>query len=553
MRLRTLIPAVLVLTSLPAGAVAQDAASVVAAASKAMAVDTLNSITYSGSARTGTFGQSKSIGEPMGPVNVTQITQYRRTINFVQAADPAALVSRATGPTQPPAVPGVPPPTPGVFNQNITGAQAVSSWTQGLNIWTTPWGFLKGAAANTPTVRQQSGVQVVSFTPPNLKSPSGETYSVTGYINPQNLVTKVETRVEHAVAGDLLVEFEYSNYHNMNGVQVPGRIVQRQAGLETFDAAITSATPNPPNLAELLTLPPPAAGAAPAGGAPPAAPAGPPPVEKIGDGVFKIGGNYTSLAVDMGDHILVIESGQNDARGMAVMAAAKQAIPNQPIRFVVNSHAHFDHAGGLGAAVAEGATILTYQHQRVGARAAPYRPADAHGRQPLEGVRSAHGCGSAHRRPRRAKGRERQGRRAPPRADRTQRWPARGLPAGGEAPVDGGPHGRESYARAARSPEVRGRDLRPSQARLQHLAAGSPADSRQAADEGRCHGGGRRRREVDAGSAVGKYVGRHPQSRTSTVLFELQPRAATPPPTRRPDPPSSRVAFRSRSDRSRSR
>ena len=360
MRLRTLIPAVLVLTSLPAGAVAQDAASVVAAAAKAMAVDTLNSITYSGSARTGTFGQSKSIGEPMGPVNVTQITQYRRTINFGQAADPAALVSRATGPTQPPAVPGVPPPTPGVFNQNITGAQAVSGWTQGLNIWTTPWGFLKGAAANTPTVRQQSGVQVVSFTPPNLKSPSGETYSVTGYINPQNLVTKVETRVEHAVAGDLLVEFEYSNYHNMNGVQVPGRIVQRQAGLETFDAAITSATPNPPNLAELLTLPPPAAGAAPAGGAPPAAPAGPPPVEKIGDGVFKIGGNYTSLAVDMGDHILVIESGQNDARGMAVMAAAKQAIPNQPIRFVVNSHAHFDHAGGLGAAVAEGATILTY-------------------------------------------------------------------------------------------------------------------------------------------------------------------------------------------------
>ena len=64
----------------------------------------------------------------------------------------------------------------------------------------------------------------------------------------------------------------------------------------------------------------------------------------------------------MGDHILVIESGQNDARGMAVMAAAKQAIPNQPIRFVVNSHPHFDHAGGLGAAVAEGATILTHKN-----------------------------------------------------------------------------------------------------------------------------------------------------------------------------------------------
>jgi glyoxylase-like metal-dependent hydrolase (beta-lactamase superfamily II) len=64
----------------------------------------------------------------------------------------------------------------------------------------------------------------------------------------------------------------------------------------------------------------------------------------------------------MGDHILVVESGQNDARGTAVMSAAKQAIPNKPIRFVVNSHAHFDHAGGLGAAAAEGAMILTHRN-----------------------------------------------------------------------------------------------------------------------------------------------------------------------------------------------
>ena len=97
----------------------------------------------------------------MGPVNVTLITQYTRTINFGPSSDPAALVSRATGPTQPPAVPGLPPQPAGVFNQNITGAQAAGSWAQALNIWTTPWGFLKGAAANTATVRQQGGLQVI--------------------------------------------------------------------------------------------------------------------------------------------------------------------------------------------------------------------------------------------------------------------------------------------------------------------------------------------------------------------------------------------------------
>ena len=356
---RIAIAALLLVISSTPVVLAQDAAAVVAAASKAMGVDNVGAIAYIGRARTGAFGQSKSIGDPMGTVNVTGVADYRRAINFAKPDTMAAIVSRATGTTHPPLVPGVLVPAPGTLNQTITAAQAAASWAQALNIWMTPWGFLKAAAANPATVRRQGGQQIVSFSPAGFTSPSGSAYTVTGYISNQNLVTKVETRVDHAVVGDLPVEFEYSGYQNMNGVQVPTRIVQRQAGLTTFDAAIESATPNPPTLAELLgpassTSPPPA----------PAAPssAAAPPVERIGDGVFKIGGNYTSLAIDMGDHVLVVESGQSDARGVAVMAAAKQAIPSKPIRFVVNSHPHFDHAGGLGAAVAEGATILTHRN-----------------------------------------------------------------------------------------------------------------------------------------------------------------------------------------------
>jgi glyoxylase-like metal-dependent hydrolase (beta-lactamase superfamily II) len=369
MALRTLSAAALIVALSWTTAAAQDARAVVAAAAKAMGTETLNSITYSGTARNGAFGQSKSIGNPMGPVNLTQITQYTRTINF-EKGEPTALVSRATGPTQPPTVPGVPAPMPGVFNQNITNQQVSANWNQALNFWLTPWGFVKGAAASGATVRKDGGQQVVSFSPAGFKSPSGQTYTVTGYLNNQNLVTKVETHVEHAVAGDLPIEFEYSNYQSMNGVQVPTRIVQRQAGMPTFEATITAATPNPKNLTELLTLPPapgraggpggPAQGGR--GGAPPAGPPPAPTVEKLGEGAFKIGGNYAALAVDMGDHILVVESGGSDARGQEVMAAAKQAIPGKPVRFVVNSHPHFDHASGLAAAVAEGATILTHRN-----------------------------------------------------------------------------------------------------------------------------------------------------------------------------------------------
>jgi glyoxylase-like metal-dependent hydrolase (beta-lactamase superfamily II) len=355
------------LAVLSAGGAAQNnAASVIANASKAMGVDNLTSITYSGTAQNGAFGQSKAIAQPLGAINLTQITMYTRTINFGAPAGPMALVSRATGPTQPPTVPGVPAPMPGVFNQNITSMQASTTWTQALNVWATPWGFLKAAAsAGNATVRSQGGQQVVSFSPANFKAPSGQSYTVTGYINSQNLVTKVETKVDQAVYGDLAVEFDYTNYSSMGGVQVPGHISQKQAGMETFNANITAATANPPSLADLLTPPPPAGrgGAPGAPPAPPAAPpAGPPMAEKLGDGVFWIHGNYASMAIDMGDHILVIESGQSDARGTAVMAAAKQAIPNKRITQVVISHPHFDHLSGVEAAAAEGATLMIHKN-----------------------------------------------------------------------------------------------------------------------------------------------------------------------------------------------
>src|SRR6187455_2672560 len=185
MLIRT-ISAVALVLGLTVNAAAQNATAVLAAASKAMGADSLTSITYSGTARNGAFGQSKAIGDPMGPVNLTQINGYTRAITFASPATPAALMSRATGTTIPPTVPGTPAPTPGVFNQNITGAQASAAWTQALNIWTTPWGFLKGAATATPdsiTVRPENGQQIVSYSPAILRSPSGQPYLVTGYIN----------------------------------------------------------------------------------------------------------------------------------------------------------------------------------------------------------------------------------------------------------------------------------------------------------------------------------------------------------------------------------
>ena len=48
----------------------------------------------------------------------------------------------------------------------------------------------------------------------------------------------------------------------------------------------------------------------------------------------------------------------NDARSNAVIAETHRLIPNKPIRYLVNTHHHFDHLGGIRAFVAEGATVV---------------------------------------------------------------------------------------------------------------------------------------------------------------------------------------------------
>ena len=356
----------LLVTAMSIGVGAQDAKTVIANASKAMGADTLTSLTYSGTAQNGNFGQSTNIA---GPLQMTAITSYTRSIDLNQPA------SRAFGPTIPPATPGYPVPMPGVFNQNITPRNM--AWTQQLQIWVTPWGFLKGAAANNATVRSErvSGAQynVVTFSPA-MKAPSGQAYRVVGYINPQsNMVDRVETWVEHPVMGDLHMDTAYSNYRDFGGLKVPGRIVQKQAGVESFTATITAASANPADIVTLLTPPPPAParGGGP-GGAPGGAPGGPggPPAppqvasEKLAEGVYRITGGYVALAVEFRDHILLMESGQNEARGLAVLGEARKVIPNKPIRYLFTTHPHFDHTSGLAPVVAEGITIITHENSK---------------------------------------------------------------------------------------------------------------------------------------------------------------------------------------------
>jgi glyoxylase-like metal-dependent hydrolase (beta-lactamase superfamily II) len=86
--------------------------------------------------------------------------------------------------------------------------------------------------------------------------------------------------------------------------------------------------------------------------------------EKLADGVYRIAGGYGSLAVEFKDYVVVIEAGGNEARGLAIIAEVRRLFPGKRIKYVVNTHPHFDHAAGLPPFVAEGVTILEHDNSR---------------------------------------------------------------------------------------------------------------------------------------------------------------------------------------------
>ena len=215
-------------------------------------------------------------------------------------------------------------------------------------IWTSPHGVVRAALANNATVTKQNiegrQMTVVSFVEKGKQR-------VNVYANDQNQIERVESWYGHPVAGDLKVVTHYGIYRDFAGVKFPNKIIQYQDGLPTLDLTITAVRANPPVNIEV----------------PENVRTNPVPVksEKAADGVWYItGGSHHSVLIELKEYLIVVEGPQGDQRSTAVMAEVKKLVPNKSIKYLVNTHHHFDHSGGVRAYAAEGVTIITHEVNR---------------------------------------------------------------------------------------------------------------------------------------------------------------------------------------------
>ncbi|OFW29156.1 MAG: hypothetical protein A3G76_07650 [Acidobacteria bacterium RIFCSPLOWO2_12_FULL_65_11] len=362
---KTLLALAVLATAAVSTVRAQDVKATLAAASEAMG--SVQTVQYSGTGTNAAFGQAYA---PGGPWATFKVTDYNVALDYV--ANTMRIRIERTNPDGPARGGGGlplfgagnpqrlnqalnnrvawnvnPNPAPGA-DPNVPQQAALAGRL--LEFWSTPHAVLVAAEANNAT----AAGRVIGFTI------FGAPVSVT--LGADNLVSKVEYRTDQPVVGDTLTEITYSQYKQFGRAKFPTRIVTRQGGFPILDITVASVEVN----GILNTVPVPASvQQAYAANPPPARNAAPPPTmvttTKVADGVFYLtGGSHHSMAVEFADFSLLFEVPQNDTRAMAVIQATRQAIPNKPLRYVVNSHNHFDHMGGVRAAMAEGISIITH-------------------------------------------------------------------------------------------------------------------------------------------------------------------------------------------------
>jgi glyoxylase-like metal-dependent hydrolase (beta-lactamase superfamily II) len=246
-----------------------------------------------------------------------------------------------------------------------------------LELWMNPHGFLKAArlpGANPKAVWRwelgEMGRDGPTGLPPKMHVVSilVEGFRMDATINSANQIQRIHTTVAEPALGDFNYEHESTNQQSFGNIKFPTAFHSHQgwddnfgfdnvsAGHNAFGGTFANVKPNdcgppiqvPESVRQTKFAPPQVT------------------TEKLAEGVYLLGGGpANSIAVEFKDFVTVFEAPTNEARSLSVIEAIAKLMPNKPIRYLINSHQHFDHIGGIRTYLHIGATIVT-QRKNIG-------------------------------------------------------------------------------------------------------------------------------------------------------------------------------------------
>ncbi len=296
----------------------QDARSVLEKAARIMGTANLKSLEYSGSGATYTFGQAATPYERGPRFNYTI---YTRLINYETAAIREESI-RVEGEN----------PLRGGAEQPLRGEAHSLQVLGPRQVLFTPHGFIKEA----------------------LKAGSASVKSDT-----------IDGKKYDAVT---IVEYSFSDYKDYGGVKFPTKLATSQWKVPVFELTVKDVRPNVP--ADIR----PTQGQRGAVNRwwDPGAPGSPQlkqgtavPV-RLSEGVWYMtdptsGSPHHSVLVEFKDFLVMIEAPTSEARAEELLAVTKHLFPNKRLRYVINTHPHFDHIGGLRRFAVEDIPIVTHR------------------------------------------------------------------------------------------------------------------------------------------------------------------------------------------------
>jgi glyoxylase-like metal-dependent hydrolase (beta-lactamase superfamily II) len=331
----------------------QDAQTVLQQADQATGASRVNTLRYAGTGTGATFGQAYVPGNTWPRIN---LPAYTRWVDYPNAALREDSVRTRAEPTGGGALPLM-----------GTGEQRVSAWVRGTqawnmtgpaaaaapvaldgrihDVWTTPHGVIRAAMRQGATMHTEGPLSVVTFSEPGR-------YRATAWIDQAGLVQRVDSVMPHPVTGDTAVSTTYSGWRDWGGgIKFPARIVQTMGGAPVLDINVTEVEVNGAFASEVPSTV--------------TAFAERVDSQQVAPGVWHLGGgSHNSVVVEFADHVMLIESPLYDGRAQAVLAEVRRLVPGKPLRYVVNSHHHFDHSGGLRTAASTGATLVVSEQAR---------------------------------------------------------------------------------------------------------------------------------------------------------------------------------------------